>query len=401
MVQSLTENQEKIQKLNQFLSAFFSSDPKELSKIAKENQELLKSVSPIDLFYLSWFQDNTPFSSKELMDRAGKMVNLFHHGLDSFSWNRECSTMMILFRQENEVIEQKLLEMSPYISKIPENSAREFLSQAVQSLSEIKKKFSKTENLLYPILEPKVPTRIPFRVLWRIHDEIRNTIKDVLRALSDPKAPLSDLYNGFGTLFDRVMGLIEKEELILYPIASLLINDDEWVAMLEESKGIGYAFGAHPVPITHPTFPKDRQTDHFLSATGDLPLESIELILNTLPMELTFIDENDIIRYFNDTKEKVFTRTPQIIGRNIELCHPEKSLPVLRKMLLAFRKGEANAASMQEAFGERIFRIEYRAVRNRDGVYKGTLEIIQEITDFRIGTDENRILSFDTKKAVR
>lgn len=376
-------NSQKINALNQFLTAFFSAEPKQLSALAINYKDLLQTVEPTDLFFLPWFSDESPIPLRDLQKRAGKMVNLFHHGLEKFAWNRECAGMMKRLREENAVIEKELTSLTPFISQMNQMEVRIQLKDKIIRFSELEKKFSKAENLLYPILETKLPSRTPLRVLWLLHDDIRKAIQDFARLLSDSEPSLGALRETVGVLFDRLIGLLEKEELILYPVASLCVSKDEWNAMEQEAQAIGYAFGADPVAVNRRYEPVLEQKGFFSASTGEIRFEVLETIFNLLPVELTYIDENNRICYFNEPAEKLFTRTKQIIGRDVELCHPEKSIPVIRRMIAAFRSGEYHQATIEENIKGNLVVIRYCAVRDHHQIYRGVLEIVQNVTAFR------------------
>jgi len=386
---------QKINTLHQFLSTFFSAEPNQLTALAIKNKELLQSVQPTDLFFLPWFSDESPIALRDLQKRAGKMVNLFHHGLEKFTWNRDCAGMMKRLREENAVIEKELTSLTPFILQMDQADIRRQLKEKIIRFSELEKKFSKAENLLYPILETKLPSRTPLRVLWLVHDDIRRALQDFARMLSDSEPALEEMRETVGVLFDRLIGLLEKEELILYPVASLCVSTDEWNAMEQEAQAIGYAFGADPVAVNRPYEPTQEQKGLFSSSTGEIRFEVLEAIFNLLPVELTYIDENNRICYFNEPADKLFTRTPQIIGRDVELCHPEKSIPVIRRMIAAFRSGEYHQATMEENIKGRLVVIRYCAVRDHHHVYRGILEIIQDVTAFRALDGEGSKLHFE------
>jgi hypothetical protein len=389
---------QKIKELDKFMATFFAAEPSEKTSLATKNRELLHSVLPTDLFFLAWFSDDSPIPLRDLVSRAGKIVNLFHHGLENFGWNRECAGMMIRLRKENATIEKELTALTPLISQMDQAPIRHQLWEKITQFSEMEKKFSKAENLLYPILETKIPSHLPLRVLWMVHDDIRKAINDFVRLLSSSEPAPDSLRETVGVLFDRLIGLLEKEELILYPVASLCVSEEEWESMEQEALAIGYAFGADPVAVHRRYDPQPERTDRFSTPTGEIQDEVLEAILNMLPVELTYIDENNRICYFNESAEKLFTRTPQIIGRDVELCHPEKSIPVIRKMIAAFKAGESDQATIYETIKGRFVVIRYCAVRDRNHAYRGILEIVQDATPLRALNNEDAKLHFEPQK---
>jgi len=128
--------------------------------------------------------------------------------------------------------------------------------------------------------------------------------------------------------------------------------------------------------------------------TGTLSKDEIEDILNTLPIDITFVDKEDEVKYFNKSKERVFVRTNAVIGRKVQQCHPQKSIHIVNKILDSFRSGKKDVAEFWIKKDNRIVHIRYFSVRNRDGKYLGTMEVTQDITDMRKIEGEKRLLDW-------
>jgi PAS domain S-box-containing protein len=129
--------------------------------------------------------------------------------------------------------------------------------------------------------------------------------------------------------------------------------------------------------------------------TGTLTKEEVEAILNTLPVDITFVGEDDAVKFFNKAEKRIFVRTKAILGRKVQLCHPQKSVHVVNRILEAFKKGEKDAAEFWIQKDNRIIHIRYFAVRNKDGKYLGTMEVSQDITDLKKIKGEKRLLDWE------
>jgi PAS domain S-box-containing protein len=128
-------------------------------------------------------------------------------------------------------------------------------------------------------------------------------------------------------------------------------------------------------------------------STGNLSHVEIEAIFNSLPVELTFVDKEDIVRYFSQTKERIFTRTQAVIGRKVQQCHPQKSLRIVNQILEDFKSGRRNVAEFWIHLDGKLIYIRYLPVRNEKGGYLGCLEVTQDITSLKSIEGEKRLLS--------
>ncbi len=128
--------------------------------------------------------------------------------------------------------------------------------------------------------------------------------------------------------------------------------------------------------------------------TGTLSKDEIEAVLNALPVDITFVDKEDTVKYFSKAEKRIFVRTKAVIGRKVQQCHPQKSVHVVNKILDSFKSGEKDVAEFWIQKGDRLIHIRYFAVRNKDGKYLGTMEVTQDITDIKRIEGEKRLLDW-------
>ena len=128
--------------------------------------------------------------------------------------------------------------------------------------------------------------------------------------------------------------------------------------------------------------------------TGSLSKEEIEAILNALPVDISFVDANDAVKYFNKAEKRIFVRTKAVIGRKVQLCHPQKSVHIVNKILEAFKTGKKDVAEFWIAMDNRLIHIIYFAVRDKDGKYLGTMEVTQDLTDIKKIEGQKRLLDW-------
>ncbi|MBK5112893.1 MAG: DUF438 domain-containing protein, partial [Candidatus Heimdallarchaeota archaeon] len=126
--------------------------------------------------------------------------------------------------------------------------------------------------------------------------------------------------------------------------------------------------------------------------TGPVPIEFIEPIINSIPVDMTFVDENDKVVFFSKGEERIFLRTKAVIGRDVHLCHPEKSIHVVKKILADFRDKKRDIAEFWINLGGRMIHIRYFAVRSKEGKYLGCLEVSQDITEIQKLEGQKRLL---------
>lgn len=129
--------------------------------------------------------------------------------------------------------------------------------------------------------------------------------------------------------------------------------------------------------------------------TGSLSKEEIEALLDSLPVNISFVDEEDRVKYFNKAEERIFVRTKAVIGRKVQLCHPQKSVHIVNKILEAFKTGKKDVAEFWINIKNRVIHIRYFAIRDKNGEYLGTLEVTQDITDIKEIQGEKRLLDWE------
>ena len=127
---------------------------------------------------------------------------------------------------------------------------------------------------------------------------------------------------------------------------------------------------------------------------GSLSKEEIEAVLDTLPIDVTFVDKDDAVKYFNKAERRIFVRTKSVIGRKVELCHPQKSVHIVTKIIKAFKDGKKDVAEFWITMGGKLIHIRYFAVRDQNKKYMGTLEVTQDLTDIKKIEGDKRLLDW-------
>ena len=270
-------------------------------------------------------------------------------------------------------------------------------------LLDLDKHYSRKENLLFPFLE-KYGIDGPTKVMWGVDDAIRLAIKEAKSKLTHYQGNKEDVVAVLNHVIKEVTEMIFKEENILFPMALETLTEDEWVKIADESEEIGYCLTAptevwkperHPLEIEEEKEEKEeiKPKDGFVRfETGILSVKQLEMILNHLPVDLTFIDENDVVRYFSHG-ERIFARTKAVIGRTVQNCHPPQSVHVVEKLLQDFKSGAKDVEDFWIPVKDKFVYIRYFAIRDEEGTYMGTLEFSQNVAAIRELEGQKRILA--------
>ncbi len=309
------------------------------------------------------------------------------------------------FKRENEALGAVARDLRAKLTGLGDPpDADEFKQQAgniqalLEQLGEVEKHYLRKENQLFPVME-QVGITGPPKVMWAVHDDIRALLKSARKAVADGDA-IAAVNNGF-TFLDKLEDMITKEENILFPMALEKLSDENWTAVRTGEEEIGYAliepreYADTAAPSTTAAPPSaSEHKDALKLSTGALTLEQVNLMLTHLPVDVSFVDENDEVRYYSDVKERIFPRSPGVIGRKVQNCHPPASVHTVQKILEAFRSGEKDVAEFWIELQGKFVHIRYFAVRDGVGKYRGTLEVSQDVTDIRKLKGERRLVNW-------
>ena len=251
----------------------------------------------------------------------------------------------------------------------------------VNEVRQVSIHYAKKGDLLYPHLKIAYDISGPSMVMWTVDGDIRDGFGRLARAKSIDDA----WYEEFDGLLTRAQEMIYKEQNILFPICAENFSAEEWYQIYKDTEQYEEIFGVERVAwaeaesaLAAKVAPTSGDSNIIALIGGSLTLEQLDAMLNTMPMEITFVDHVDINRYFNDG-EKVFKRPTTAIGRDVFSCHPPKVEPIVRGIIESFRNGERdNVAVWLEKVG-RPFYVNYMAVRDQNNNYLGTLELVQDM----------------------
>lgn len=315
------------------------------------------------------------------------------------------------YMKENRVSEEIISKINLVIGQLghPPTAAafethKDELKVLVARLSEIDLHYTRKENQLFSMLENHDFTG-PSQVMWAIHDDIRAHLKTAREAIA--QADVDRLVASLKDAGQEIRDMIFKEELILYPASLDMLSEKEFIEMKKGEAEIGFAWvepdkgwpdDTSPMPAEAESGPMDFVKDVVGALglkTGRMTLEQINLVLTHLPVDLTFVDEFDRVAFYSEGPERIFPRSPAIIGREVRNCHPPKSVHMVNKILDAFKSGTKKTAGFWLELQGRFIYIRYFAVFDDQGLYKGTLEVSQDLTEIRNLKGERRLVDWD------
>lgn len=270
-----------------------------------------------------------------------------------------------------------------------EEGRMEEVGELMEALKETESHYLREENVLFPYLE-KHGISEPPAIMWMEHDEIRAMKKrlEELKSGGDKEG----LKEEAEKLRDALSSHFFKENNILFPTAMNVVEESEWVEIRREFDRIGYCCITPPDMPQEMVYERVKEEGRIELPTGSFTLKELETLLNTLPVEITFVDADDRVRYFNDRSDMVFLRTKAVLGRSVQRCHPKKSIDVVNKILEDFRSGRRDVAEFWINFKGRFIHIRYFPLRDSSGNYLGTVEVTQDVTDIRKLEGERRLL---------
>ncbi|MFW9897599.1 MAG: DUF438 domain-containing protein, partial [Candidatus Thorarchaeota archaeon] len=282
---------------------------------------------------------------------------------------------------------QENLEIANLIRQIRTAQGDEKL-RLFKELSQVEVHYARKENQVFPILE-KIGISGPPQVMWAVHDKIRAGLK-------------TEKLDEIESVLEQVEDMIYKEEHILFPMVLEGFEESDWVNVRDGEEEIGYAFDVFPgtewKPISavdvHKPAEVETIRDKLNLEVGKLTPEQINIMLKTLPVDLTFVDENDEVAYYSDTEDRIFPRSKGIIGRAVQKCHPPKSVHVVEDILQKFKSGEKDVAEFWIQMDGNFIMIRYFAMRDDEGKYVGTLEVSQELSRLRTLKGERRLVQW-------
>lgn len=391
-----------------------------LEEARKELKEKVGSLKPYEIALAE--QELKEVEEDECRkEDIQKMLELFEEVMDTARPGLPGDHPLMCYYRENDELRKILLAIEDLVQyPVIKNQWLELYDR----LAQYRLHLSRKQNQLYPVLEKKGFDR-PTTTMWLLDDFIRDEIKDARKLLDEDKD--DDFIAMQPTIVADVRDLMTKEETVLYPTSLAMITPEEFEHMKSGDREIGFAWiGTQAQDGTTDTAPArpaaseapdtgfaseltallrkygyNKEADKvFDVATGELSLEQINLIYKHLPVDLSYVDENERVRFYSDTKHRVFPRSKNVIGRDVKNCHPRSSVHIVEEIIEKFRSGEQSRAEFWINKPGLFIYILYVAVRDEAGNFKGVLEMMQDATHIRSLEGSRTLLTWDQDNAA-
>ena len=442
MSEFINNSEERVKQLLEFSMGMMEG--KKGKDLIDKYQEAIENVTPHDMIAMEDLQLKKGINPAQIKEDIEKIMNVLNPHLEKYEWEKpEEGHPLYYLMQENRELEKLLQKFKNNIKKIEfdaeavkEEEIQKLRSLTVQ-LQEFDKHYVRKENILFPYLEKKWENYRPLKVMWSLHDDIRRNLKKLLQLLEDRKNFDMKIRQLLGEILMLMYRMIFKEEHVIFPVAMETLSLKEWKQIQQQSLQMGYVYieppqknilsrkaekesstkkaAGHPGDAgadqkgddyTHPGSLPEMEADSVEGeipldgvmlglGTGHLSLEEIKMMINKLPLDITYVDQNDRVRFFSNPEERFFPRSKAIIGRTVQNCHPPESVHIVEKILDAFKAGEKNKARFWIQMKGKFVLIEYYALRDDDGNYRGTIEVSQDLTELRELEGEQRLLDWE------
>ena len=375
-------------------------------EVKEKFKGVLKGISPTEIAQVEEELINEGLPRQEIQKLCEVHLAVFRESLDKPKSEVPPGHPIHILLKEHELVKGFVEGISALLSQVEpaedlagiENELSK-IGELLNHLKEYDRHKVREENTLFPTLEKHGVTQPP-AIMWTEHDEQRKEIKEASKTLEDRETLGFEEFKGkllshLKNLTALIPDHFYKEENILFPMALELIGDAEWNDIKASMDDLGYCYFTPEDAIGEKVaLKKDAkgQEGEITFEIGSITKNELEALLNTLPVDITFVDKEDKVRYFSQSKERIFPRAKAVIGRKVQQCHPQKSVDVVIQILDDFRNGRRDAAEFWIQLKERLILIRYFAIRSKENEYLGCLEVTQDITDLKKIEGENRLL---------
>jgi len=363
-----------------------------------EKKDFIPTVIPSDFITLFDEIIKDGYAMADVKVLTNKILNIFHLPIKNYKRiEPKPDSFLGVLEQNNREMELLLDKIRPvfkaFVKEFGNAALRKELAELFGKLEVFVKHYTIKENVLFPIIEETWPDYRCLQIMWSFHDDIRRNIKTVITQLNTGNFNIKQFKKCVGDIFFNMLAIKFREERILFPYILSSISENQLDLMNREGFEIGYPYIQPQLSISKEV--KSGFKDGLVNlGTGTVSVDQIKLIFNHLPVDITFVDEDNRVCYFSTPKKRIFPRTAAIIGREVSNCHPPESVHVVEKIVESFRNGEKDNTDFWIKMKGEIILIQYFAVRDEQGNYKGVIEVSQEISGIKSLEGEKRLLDW-------
>lgn len=374
------------------------ADPEQ---VKEQFKSLLEGVTPVEIARVEEELINEGLPREEIHRLCDVHLAIFRESLEQGAQLAPAGHPIHILMEEHKAILRLAGELADAAREVRErglgDEQRARLAHIKSYLEQSESHYVREENVLFPYLERHGISQPP-AIMWMEHDRIRGVKKEIYSLLEGmTEADWGRLRELAVTINELLQDHFQKENKVLFPAALRVMDDAEWTDARQQFDELGYCpftpeqarvpFGKAVAAEEAPQL-----AGRLRFGTGSLTPVELEAMLNTLPVEITFVDANDQVRYFNQTAERIFPRTRAALGRQVQRCHPQKSVHLVNRILDDFRNGRRDVAEFWIQLKGRFIHIRYFAVRSPEGEYLGAMEVAQDLTRLRELEGERRLL---------
>ncbi|MDD4324791.1 MAG: PAS domain-containing protein [Eubacteriales bacterium] len=375
-------SERRVENLISYIACLLRGD--DIREAYQQHCEEFEGLESPEVFRAFWQILEQGYQARDVIEVVPRVI-LATQRDDDFTEVRPDDPFLQDLRAENRSMMDLLAELRPLFRQERSDERDRAIVELMQGLREVKAHFVRLQNIFFPTLEQKDEALSALTLLWAWHDEAEKILEQTLAAFSDSGQKTEQLNRMCGKLFGFYASMPFKEERLLYMVADEMLDESDWDAMYRQSRAYPTAFDVREEveKVDFARLKEDAAEGQFSSLTGSMNFEQLNLVLNNLPVDFTVVDENDRVLYFNNPPDRIFPRSPAIVGREVKNCHPPNSLDKVEEIIDAFCEGrKSHARFWIEAKGRKLL-IEYFALRDPDGKYRGVLEVSQDITELQ------------------
>jgi len=405
----MTENKKRM--LKEVLQQLHAgASPQE---VKERFRQVLEGVSPVEIAKIEQELVREEMPREEIRRLCDVHLAVFREQLEKQKLDVSLGHPISILVEEHKVMLQLSAKLSDIVNKVQQVSDKSYVEDEIHQIAHItkdlldaEKHYLREENVLFPLVEKHGITEPP-AIMWTEHNQIREKKKQLHKLTENPNAmSFQDFKRQLGGTVEFLNSILPshffKENNILFPAALRVVTNKEWSDIRREFDEIGYCCFTPPHLTAAPQREEIGKEAEILAAregilqfeTGSFTKEELEALLDSLPVDITFVDKEDTVKYFSNAPKRIFVRTKAVIGRKAQLCHPQKSVHIVNKILEAFKTGKKDVAEFWIPMNNRLMYIRYFAVRDKNGKYLGTMEVTQDITDIKKIEGEKRLLDW-------
>ncbi|MEN8229492.1 MAG: PAS domain-containing protein, partial [Bacteroidota bacterium] len=334
---------------------------------------------------------------EKIKTASNKLFNILYEDLSGYpKINYPENSIVNLLIKDNDGVKNHLTNTRKHIKQINQVAEPETISHLIdgfKKLSDFTVHYTVKENIIFPEIEKEWQHFQCLKLMWSFHDDIRNNIKRTIEILGADRFDLKLFNQVSSKVYFNMNTIIFREETVLFPVMFETFEEELFEKMFGQLHEFELLY-ANKKDIEQ-AHEKLADKDYVIKfSTGEMSLEQAELVLNHLPVDITFVDENDKVKYFSTPKQRIFPRTTGVIGRDVQNCHPYESVDIVNKIVASFKSGKKDIASFWFEMGEKFVLVQYFAVRDDNKQYRGVLEVSQEISELQNLKGEQRLLDW-------